>query len=336
MKFKKEYLILVLIIIVLSVYLYRYNADRELYELPDIAPISGKDATKLEIKKGESDIVLTKKDEKWYIAPNEYPTDAGKTKKMLDGIKDLELTALVSESKNYNRYNLEDDQKINVKVYQANDLKLDIDIGKTASSFRHTFVKLSGDHRVYHAQGNLENAFDVSSDSLRDKVVLTLKPAEIQQFNITKGSQTLAFARTEVPVDVKAAENKDSQGASQPPPKMVWQVASGEAVNESALNQLLNAVSNLQCEKFIDDRKKEDLTGPEFTLELKGVQDHTLSIFPKAGESDTTYPAISSGSDYPFQLSASQVDGIMKEPSALLQKPPADGKDKESPKTDPN
>lgn len=334
MKIKKEYVILVLIIIAISIYLYQHKTDRSLYELPEIAPVSEKSITKLEIIKGETAIVLNKKDDNWYIAPAEYPTDPGKIKSMLDAVKDIELTALVSESKNYNRYNLDDDQKINVKVYQAEELKLDIDVGKTASSFRHTFVKPSEDYRVYHAQGNLENAFDVTVDSLRDKVVLSLKPADIQKINITRGQQSLAFSRTQVPVEVKATDSKTSEDASQPAPKTVWQAASGKPVNESALNQLLNAVANLRCEKFIDGRKKEDLTSPEFTLDMKGAQDYKLSIFPKAGESDTTYPGISSGSDYPFQISSSQVDRIMKDPSEFLQKPPTEESKSEKSESD--
>lgn len=326
MKLKKEYIILVLIIIALSVYLYMHNADRTLYELPEIAPISEKAITKLEIKKGESVFVLSKKDDNWYIAPADYPADANKIKDMLNAVKDVDLTALVSESKNYNRYNLDEGQKINVKIYQADSLKLDIDVGKTASSFRHTFVKPSGDYRVYHAQGNLQNAFDVTLDSLRDKVVLSLKPAEIQQLNITRGPHALAFTKTQLAVDVKAPESEKSAEAPQTAAKMVWQAASGQPVNESAVEQLLNAVADLRCEQFIDDRKKEDFVSPQFTLELKGGQEHHLTIFPKIGESDTSYPAVSSGSDYPFQLSAGQAERIMKDPAALLQTPATDSK----------
>ena len=205
MKIKKEYIILVLIIIVLSVYLYKRSADRTLYELPKLAQVNEKDLTKLEITRDKTVLVLNKKDDQWYIAPAEYPTDANKVKDMLNAIKDFDLTALVSESKNYNLYELDEEQKINVKAFQGDSLKLDIDVGKSASSFRHTFVRPSGDERVFHAQGNLKNIFDVTVDSIRDKTVLSLKPAEIQQFNINKEQQSLAFTRTQVPVEVKSS-----------------------------------------------------------------------------------------------------------------------------------
>ena len=326
MKIKKEYIILVLVIVVLSGYLYKRSVDRTLYELPEIPRVNEKDLTRLEITRAKSAVTLAKKDEQWFIAPADYATDAGKVEDMLKAINDFNLTALVSESKNYNRYELDEEQKINVKAFQGSDLKLDIDVGKTASSFRHTFVRPSGEGRVFHAQGNLKNVFDVTVDALRNKTVLTLKPADIQQFNITKAEQSLAFTRAQVPVEVKTADAQKSTDAAPTAPKMVWQAASGEPVNESAINQLLNAVSSLRCEKFIDDRKKEDFASPLFTIDLKGAQNYKVSIFAKTSDEDANHPATSSGSDYPFELSSSQVDRIMKDPSALLEAPKTDDK----------
>jgi len=329
MKIKKEYIILVLIIIALSVYLYMRSADRTLYELPQLPQVNQKELTKLEITQGNNVIILNKKDDQWFIAPAEYPTDTNKVEDMLKAIDNLDLTALVSESENYNRYELDEKQKINVKAFQRDTLKLDIDVGKTASSFRHTFVRPTGDERVFHAQGNLKNVFDVTVDALRNKTVLSLKPADIQQFTINKEQQSLAFTRTQVPVEVKSSDAPESTEAAPAAPQQVWQAATGQPVNEAALNQLLNALAGLRCEKFIDDRKKEDFNSPRFTITLKGAQDYNLSIFPKTAENDPNFPAVSSGSDYPFELSTSQVERIMKDPSALLQTPEADQKKSE-------
>lgn len=335
MKIKKEYIILVLIIIGLSVYLYLRSSDRTLYELPEMPKVTIKEITRLQITKGETEIALNKKDEQWFIAPAEYPTDANKIKDMLNALENLTLTAMVSESKNYHRYDLTQDQRINLKAWQGQDLKIDIDVGKTASSFRHTFVRPSGDERVFHAQGNLKNNFDVTTDDLRDKTVLALKPEDIQQIKINKEQQSLAFTKTQVPVEVKAPDaEKNTETVEPSAPKQVWQTATGQQVNESTLNQLLNALANLRCDKFIDDRKKEDFTSPLFALELKGGQDYNLAIFPKAEENDPNYPAVSSGSDYPFQLSTSQVNRIMKEPSEFLQTPKTDQEKSEPEKTE--
>ncbi|MEJ2283383.1 MAG: DUF4340 domain-containing protein, partial [Desulfobacterales bacterium] len=195
------------------------------------------------------------------------------------------------------------------------NLERDVDLGKTASSFRHTFVKMAGDERVYHARGNFRNNFDISVDDLRDKAVLTMNTAEIQQIRISKDQQSQTLSKTPVPVSVEdSATEKKPEATPASSQQSVWRAADGQPVDEAVVKQILSAVANLRCEKFINDRQKNDFTSPLFTLQLKGAQEYSLSIFAKTAENDTSYPAVSSGSDYPFLLSAGQADKIMKDP----------------------
>ena len=314
MKIKKEFIILPLVIIALSAYLVMRSSDRTQYQLPDVPQVAAQEISRLQISKGQASIVINKKDDKWYIAPDEFPADANKVKNMLNAIEKLTLTALVSESKNYNLYDLNEDKKLNVKAWQGEDLKRDVDLGKTASSFRHTFVRPAGDERVFHARGNFKNNFDFSVDDLRDKLVLALNPADIQLIQVIKDQQTLTISKSQAPVVV---DNTEAEKKSDPAPgakKSAWQAADGRPIEETAVNQLLNAVSDLHCEKFINDRQKEDFTSPLFTLQLKGGQEYSLTIFAKTTDNDTNFPAVSSGSNYPFLLSGSQVDRIMIDP----------------------
>jgi hypothetical protein len=314
MKVKKEYIMLAVVIIALTVYLVMRSSDRTQYRLPDVPQAAAKDISRLQITRGQTTIVINKKDDKWYIAPDEFPADANKVKNMLNAVEKLTLTALVSESKNYNLYDLNEDKKLNVKAWQGEYLKRDVDLGKTASSFRHTFVRPAGDERVFHARGNFKNNFDFSVDDLRDKLVLALNPADIKLIQVIKDQQTLTISKSQAPVVV---DNTEAEKKSDPGPgakKSAWQAADGRPVEETAVNQLLNAVSDLRCEKFIIDRQKEDFTSPLFTLQLKGGQEYSLTIFAKTAEKDTDFPAVSSGSNYPFLLSGSLVDSIMIDP----------------------
>jgi hypothetical protein len=320
MKLKKEYIILALIIIGISVYLYMRKTDRTLYQIPDIPKVAKKDLTKLRIKKDDTSIVLNKKDNSWFIEPENYPADADKVGYMLDTIEDLTLTALVSESKNYNRYELNDETKINVQAWNNDDLKRNFDVGKTAASFRHTFVKLADDERVFHAEGNFRSKFDTTTDMLRDKRVLAFKPEEILEFQIAKDQQTVSFIKAQVSAGDESTETGQSQPSASADLSDKWQTADGRSCNENIVKQLLNTLSNLRCEKYIDDRKKEDFTSALFTLQLKGLQEYNLSVFPKINQSDSDYPAISSGNDYAFFLSDSQANRIMKDPSEILKK----------------
>ena len=326
MKIKKEYIILAVIIIALSVYLVMRRGDRTLYELPQIPQVSQKEITRIEITRGKAIIDLTKKDDSWYIAPKEYPADAGKVKNMLDNIEKLTLTALVSESQNYDLYDLSGEAKINVKAYQADSLKRDIDVGKTASSFRHTFVKTAGDDRVFHARGNFRNTFDTTVDDLRDKTILTYTPSDIQQIQITEGKQSFMLTRTQPPEKEESPTAEKEESAAPPAQKTVWQTQDGRTGDEAAVSQLLNTLSNLRCETFIEDRGKEDFTTPLINIRLKGSQEYSLSIFAKTEEKESEQPAISSASKYAFRLTDSAAQGIMKDASNILKEPETDEK----------
>lgn len=320
MKIKKEYSILLAVIIALSLYLTLRNPDRTQYQLPEVPEVDRKDISKIEIAKPDISIVLNKQGGSWHIAPQAYSADTDKVKNMLDVIEKLTLTALVSESKNYDRYNLNDNEKIVVKAWKEDTLRREFEVGKAATSYRHTFVKLAGDDRVYHARGNFRDKFDQTVDNLRDKTVLSFDQTEIREIRIAKGEQLMVFGRKQVPVEVTAGKEAEVRSPPSPKAETVWQTAEGKKGDESKLSRLLTTLSNLRCEKYIDDRKKEDFTNPIYALQLKGLQEYTLSIFAKTDKSDKNYPAVSSANDYPFLLSDRQADDIMSNPDEMLQK----------------
>ena len=334
MKIKKEYLILALIIVALSIYLFTRTRDRNLYELPVLPEVSKNEISKIEISKGNTGVVLSKRDEKWTIAPRDYPADGNLVEGMLNEFEKLAVTTLVSESGDYQRYDLDDDKKIAVKAWAGEKLLRDFEVGKPASSFRHTFVKLAGDDRVFHARNNFRNTFDKTVDALRDKAVLSYQTADITEIQVANETTSLTLTRTEESGEDAQAQADPSAAAASKPAKMVWQNAGGKKGDTKNINRLLSTISSLRCEKFIDDRKKEDFTESIYTTELKGIQNHKLSIYAKLKEEDESYPAVSSGSDYPFYLSKNTTDRIMQNPEDLLEKPKTDEKKSEAEKSE--
>jgi hypothetical protein len=332
MKIKKEYIIIALIIIGLSIYLIGRKTDRTLYELPEVHAVDQKDLTRIEIAKGKESIVLSKKDESWYIEPQGYAADAKKVKAMLDTLDDLTVTALVSESKDYIRYDLGAEDKINVKAWQADSLKREFDVGKSASSFRHTFVKLADDERVFHARDNFRNTFDQTRDDLRDKKVLAFTKDDIKTIQISTPKQSLTIAKTEVPSSEKkdaasSSEEKDEAASTEEktdekkPAQTVWQTPEGQTADNAVLNRVLSTLSNLSCQGFIEDRKKDSFTDAEYNFQATDSQTHYLSIYPKFKEEDKNYPATSSGSEYAFLLSDSQVEQIREQADKIIPAP---------------
>jgi hypothetical protein len=318
MKVKREYLILMVIIAALSLYLALHKRDEFHYRLPELPKLMGKEISRIEIAKQGTAIVLNKKDNGWQIMPQEYPADANQVKQMLDVIETLTVTTLVSESKNYDRYNLDEDNQIKIKVWAGDTLKREFEMGKAANTYRHTFVKLSDDHRVYHARGNFRNRFDLTVDHLRDKTVLAFEKGEVQEIRINKAEQSLVFARNQLPVEVAPNQEEQSKSSHPPVEETIWQTAGGKRGDESQLDRLLTALSNLRCEKFLESGQKEDLAEPIYTIQLTGIEKYSLFIFEKTKEDSKSYPATSSGTDYPFLLPEFQVNNFMKNPEEFL------------------
>ena len=108
----------------------------------------------------------------WLVGTHKYPADSSSVDKMLKQVTGISLSALASESKSYSIYELDNDRKIEVRAYKGDEIVRTISIGKPASSHRHTFVMIDDDHRVFHAEGNIQADFSRTVPDLRDKKVM--------------------------------------------------------------------------------------------------------------------------------------------------------------------
>jgi len=326
MKIKKEYLILILIIAALSAYLFMRSFNRTHYQLPEIPSLDPNKITKIEISHKDVSIVLQKKDNQWYLDPPGYLADASRVKDMLRVLETFRLTALVSEAKDYSRYDLDPEKRINVKAWLGDTLQRNFDIGKAAPSFRHTFVRLDDDSRIFHASDSFRSKFELTINNLRDKNVLSFKPADMHEIQINRDQTSIELVRSEVPVSPSVSQNEKADTAPPAALKFAWQSSDGKKGNDQNINRLLTALGSLRCEQYIDDRNKESFSNPIYTVKLKGTQDYQLDIFAKLKQDDKNQPAVSSANDYPFFLSGSQAQQIMINPEEMLKNPESNKK----------
>jgi len=312
MKLKKEFFILVIIIVVLVGYLILKNRDRIQYQLPDLAKIEQNQISKLELIQSDKDIVLNKKDNAWYIAPHEYPADPEKINPMLAALEGLKVTALVSESKNYLRYDLSREKKITVKAWAGNTSRREVDIGKSAATFQHTYVTLPNDPNVYHARGNFRSKFDQSVDTLRDKLVLSVNVGDLHEIRIIEKGQTTVIRKRKS--EPEKSDSKDKK------PKTQWETKTGQTIDLGKLEAFLTFFSRLYGDKYIDQKQKSDFQDPVYQINFIEKKEHNLSFFDKIDPKAGNYPGISSANPYPFLLATSQVDRIKEAAREMLPK----------------
>lgn len=320
MKVKKEYMILLAIIIVLAVYLILSGGKNKMsYRPPELEKIPDETINMIEITRTEMDIMLNREDEIWKIMPQAYPADPVKVKDILEVIQDLTLTELAAEKKDYQRYELDNETKISVRAYESDRLAREFDLGKTSPTYKHTFVRLREDSRVFYARGSFRSKFELEIDDLRDKSVLTFDKNAVTEINITKEGKTLTFAKRVLPVETKPAEDKEEVQPPQVSEEEAWVMPSGERGKKSEIDSIVSQMADLRCDEFIEDKSKEDFKGSVCTVTIKGANEYTLRIFPKEDKEDGKYPAISSENPYAFLLSTYRAESLMKKPEDLVE-----------------
>jgi hypothetical protein len=299
--------------------------------------IDTKTLTKIEIKKTDQTLTLIKKENKWLIEPNGYPTDESKVNDITGTISDLTLATLASKSRNYSRYDLDKEKAILVKAYQKDEVVREFEIGKTTPTNNHTFVKLKEDDRVFHANKSFRRHFDQKSDDLRDKVVMKLDTNEISEIEVEKEGKKYLFTKTAKPGDVEtkpeiAKKEKGEKEKKEPPTtadqmQTIWTMKDGKEGNKTELDSLLSQLSDLRCDSYLDSKKKEDFNSPIYSIKVKGQKEYVISIYKKLEESikedpssKDKYPVLSSENPYPFLLSTYKAERLMKKPEELLKK----------------
>lgn len=318
MKMKREFIILILIIAALSLYIFLQKRGKTHYSLPVLQKIEAKDISKITIEKGSSEITLDRGNGRWLILPQKYPADDDRVEDIADAIGSPTLTALASESKNYTLYELDEGRKMVVTIYVKEKVLRKMEIGKTAPSFRHTFVKIDDDHRVYHARGNLKDTFDTDVPALRDKRVLTIGE-DIFEISLTDSKRKMTLVKKTAPTgsdsipETERGKNEGTEVIKERESK--WTTKEGKPVVDEDVDEIVETLKNLLCDGFVDDKAKEDLKNPMFTVTLTGKASHTLSLFDKK---EKQYVATSSGSEYAFLISEWKAKKIKKDLNSLI------------------
>jgi len=316
MRIKKEYIVLAAVIVALSLYLAFSKGDRTHYDLPELPALEKGAITRIVFSHGGDSVVLERAGDAWKLKPEEYRADMGAVDRMLDALAGFSLDALVAESGNYAIYDLEGGKRIKLEVYTGPEVALAFDIGKTAPTHMHTFVRLEGYTGIYQAGGNLRSTFETDTARLRDKTAVSFNPAEVVGINIVGGDGSLDLVRSEaIPAAAGEKDSPPPSGQTNEPPAG-WITADSRNADVRAVDQVLNSVSNLKCESYLDGRSKEDLGVPIYTLMIRAAETITLSIYEMEGEK---YPAVSSQNEYPFLLPKWRVEQIMKKPADLLE-----------------
>ncbi len=321
---KKEYIILLALIVLLSGYLYFHKENNKThYDLPEIQAIKPAEISSIIIQKGDRTIQFDHKDSTWTLTDQYYPADMSQVEAILDAVKTLKLTALVSREADVNRYELDNKNRIQVSVLQKDKNRFEFSVGKAAPTFNHTFVMVGKDKNVYHAQGNFRDDFDKDIPAFRDKKVFEMPAASVKAIQVVKGgtSRSLTAVEEAPPVE-KDAQEKDAQEKDtdqknkdhKDKPVKIWKTADGKSQDLKTVESFLSTFAYLTCNRYAEDKNKDDFKSirPEYTAKFTTHNKMVLNLYKIKGSKE--FYGISSMNEYVFVLSefdAGQLTGSM-------------------------
>lgn len=315
MKIKKEYILLALLIASSVGYLVFQRADRMHYKLPVLDEVKAESISSIEISREGKTTVLKRQDGTWRITPQNWRADQTKVSEMLDELAHLAVTDLVSETRDYDRYELDNGKKATIRAFAGTELRRDIIVGKAAPTYNHTYAMLPGDTRVYLVSGDIPRTFLVSPSEMRDMLVLSLTPSDITRIEIEHKGDKAALIKSEVP---QTKTGDGSKGETDGKAKLfTWHTDTGRPVDKAEVDTILAGLAKVYCGEYLDDAVRVNLKNPETALVMKGSEVHTLSIFRKTGEK---VPALSSQSESPFVMPDYKLEDIEKSLNKILEK----------------
>jgi hypothetical protein len=311
---KKETFVLILVICALGAYLVLHSGDRSNYTLPALSPVETGDITSVTLEKQGRTLELVRSGEGWTVSDRGYPVDVSKMDTLLGHIGTLEVTALVSESRDLQRYDLDPGNRITVRAGKGDTVVRAFEVGKAASTFRHTFVRLDGHEGVYHASRNFRRDFDTDMDGIRDKKVLSFATDSALRVTVEKQGLSRSF-------DKKAQPEKKTSGepGAQGQEPAVWTRDDGALQSDPPVDTLVSMLADFRCSGYGDP--EAPFPSPEGALcriliDMDGPKQVLLAIFPKNEQG--SYPGISSGTPYRFLLDSYQAEDVVKHVDGLL------------------
>ncbi len=314
-RIKTEFAVLAVIIAGLTLLLLLRNPDRVKYELPEIPPLERSALDRIEIQSPKGKVVLQKESEKWRLQPSGHIVDETRINNALDALTSLELTTLVSRSGDDSRYGMEAESAIVVKAFAGDQSVRAFTLGKVASTYRHTFLRLPDDHGVYHAAGSLRSDFEYGAADWRDKSVLAFSPDEIFQLSVTAGDRNVTLDRSAAAAGMKSANREP---AVEEAVAVAWKTTDGREVDSKTMDPLLRSLAELTCSEFIRQdayRKADDIV---LAVTLKGDREYHLELRRGEEKDGKRYTGTSSAVSEPFQLEEYTADELIRKAEAVF------------------
>ncbi|MDR3237200.1 MAG: DUF4340 domain-containing protein [Spirochaetia bacterium] len=267
------------VILFLVLYLLFKNNDSD---TPELKPVKAEPDYIL-IQKGGSKIFFQRGGGHWLINEAEYPADENAVADFTDRIKNLKLAGLISNQPYYARFGLDPENEMIVILKKGDAVIRKLSIGSTASTGRHTFVRVDDKPEVYQTEELFSADSDMNINEYRDKKICKINEKDIASVSVSYRGKNFTFSRGEEPDVWKCPELGDA------------------ALDKKKVSSFVSSIVSLRASDFAETPILPAAPqAAEITVKSKSAAELVLTLKRYGAADKNEYVVASSDSKYQF------------------------------------
>jgi hypothetical protein len=221
---KKQYLAIAILAALIVIYLVVQKRETSMTapeSKTDVLDVDTSAVNKVVLKRLGGAITLSRAGGAWYLVEDQsYKADTASVRQLLETIAGLTVGNVISDNPgNQMTFQVDTLTGQTVELYTGDRLLSSFVVGKMATDFRHTYIRLSGKDEVYLAEGMLSRSLSKNPTNWRDKTIVDIPAANVQQVEFKFGNEhyrviredTLWFA-SKAPFDEKVESEREKAG----------------------------------------------------------------------------------------------------------------------------
>ena len=312
---KTKLLIVILTVIILLVFFLPKKGEKTY--IKSLSSISS-EIDSFVIKKGNVSAYIFQENDEWKVAKEKgsesYKADKSKVQEILKNIKEEKKVEVVSKSKAYYKYELDEENRIDIKAYYKEKEVAYLSIGKSANNYSSYYTLLKNDSNIYQLVGQIRDTFFYEVKELRDKKVYSFNAEDILSLKIDKGVKSVTLMKKNVNKNInqkaisKVKEVQEKKGDLKEI-DLMWKDEANKEYKKYEIDDIVNTISNLKVDKFLEESSKEFTKGAfyiKFKIELKQGKSYQLTLFKR----NETFVAVVPFMKQAFSISSEDIDRL--------------------------
>jgi len=245
------------------------------------------------------EITLELVDGIWRVTePIDFPADQRNVHETLKKLSELEIENLVTSREDQQAtYEVDDVKGVNIEVKSGGKPVASIVMGKTASTYRHTYFKKKGSNEIQMVNGSYKYYIDRKLKDWRNKIILEINKDAIEALKLTYPDKVISVTLEDT----------------------LWYADDGKdrfKATRKAVDPLINYLSRLRASDFYDiseENPEPDMSSLDCAIEITFDGGKTASLLlKKENEEGKMYFLKRSDSDIIYKVYQGTANVLMK------------------------